>query len=1071
MTAKTRSQGTISTGILCLGLLFGLTGFANGNNEPNKPANNIPLTKPDINQPQCVLCGHITDAKTGQPVTDATVIVEHAYKAETDTNGYYCIGTIYNDFDCRIAVDTNEYSGITSYESMPVVNLRLGRQTVKDFKLNKACMIDVRVVDEANQPIKGAELSVASLADRYNRDLSDMRRRTDNNGTALLGSLPPSKIKYQIVARHYSEADKKSNQRQLDYAPGELEVILNDTEVVELRLIVLQKGVDVEGNAQYEDGVPASDLKIQACPDWWNINSSSESYPIDANGNFTFRHITPGTYRLMALIPMGSGGSEGLSISQTTLPLADNGPLKLTIPQKSPQSLASIRGKLVFTSNKIANYANIEAYPVNSSSSNQMPHSTYWQNFRGDACDMNFVIDRLEPGKYRVTVTSSNVEIKTIEDVNAPSEGLIVELVSADPLRLKGTVFNSQAGQPIKQFKARINKIKALRGQNYLPPNQWFEFDNNEGTFEMDASGPGIYKIQIAAEGFPWTWSEDVNTDQNVPVVIKLSIGGSIKGSVVDEKGNPVSGAKVIPFSMAGALSPSAKEAFVSEDGAVETKDGKFVLNNLQPGKETLKVIHADYAPSIVKDIEVTDGQTTEEIKIVLLKGATVEGYVYDSQGKPEAGVSLKLGNTPGYEGYGNSKANQFAPVVTDSNGYYSVAGLSEGIYYITRQDIDKTMGVVKRSVIPLNGDTVRLDFGGKPVITGTIIFDGQPFANQKVTLSAADSPESYAFTCYCLTDNNGRFRFAGAPTGKYSVYYRRPPTTEYRSTKLTTFSVEGKDIDLGVIPQQPTCKVLVYPDNEANDPNWDTAKIYLMEGFHGKSARTVIFADKPEPGQPYVFSNIQAGDYSIVVSRTDGLNMQQEIKVEAKETSASLKMPVSTASISGRITGAQPTIEKQFRMLAIWQKDDKVIAYIKIKEDSTYRKDNLPAGRYSIGGNPRDPNHSLLEVELLEGEQKNIDIDASASSVAKLAMAGLRVNVVDKSGIPIPGVAVVLEGYSGTIEPLGGEYFMAKPGNYILRASYPGFKESRQQITMKLPDNWPSGYQPQTMIVRLEKQ
>jgi hypothetical protein len=85
--------------------------------------------------------------------------------------------------------------------------------------------------------------------------------------------------------------------------------------------------------------------------------------------------------------------------------------------------------------------------------------------------------------------------------------------------------------------------------------------------------------------------------------------------------------------------------------------------------------------------------------------------------------------------------------------------------------------------------------------------------------------------------------------------------------------------------------------------------------------------------------------------------------------------------------------------------------------------------------------------------------------------MAYLRVNVVDKSGIPIPGADVVLEGDSGIVKPAGSEYFMASPGNYILRASYPGFKESRQQIIMKLPDGEQFYEQIPTAIVRLEKQ
>jgi protocatechuate 3,4-dioxygenase beta subunit len=1072
MTAQSYSRGTMNTGILCLTMLLGLAGFANGDSEPNNSAGRFQAIPEDSqSKSQYVICGHITDAKTGQPVTDATVVVEHTYRAETDANGYYHIDTIYNDRDYRIVVDSNGYAGITNYEEMPVVNFRKDKQVVKDFKLDKACIIEVRVVDEANQPVEGAELSVDLPSAEINRRL--LRRmlpykRTGKDGTAIIGGLPPSKTIYRIVATHrtYIQSPQGERTTQLDYAPGKLEVILNDTEIIETGKIVLQKGINVNGLAKYSDGVPALDLKIAAYPNWEASYRTSEYYPIDVNGNFTLNNIIPGNYRLTASIPIGKRNSTLVNITEADLPLADNGLLKLTIPQKSPKSLASIRGKLSFAGGKTPDYVNIDAYSATITSGRS--NSTYWQNNRGDACDMNFVIDRLEPGKYRVTVTSTDMERKVFEDVEAPSEGLIVELVPANRPYLKGTVLNSQTGQPIEQYKARIKKIKAFNAQDYMPPGNWSAFDNNEGRFEMKTTGPGIYQVQIAAEGFAWTWSEDVNTDQNVSVVIKPAAGGSIKGSVVDEKGKPVSGAKMIPLSMAGTLSPTGKEIFTSEDGMVEAKNGKFLLNALPPGKETLRVVCEGYVPLIVKDIEVADGQTIEDIKIVLSKGATVEGYVYDSQGKPEAGVPLNISNTL----YGVPRASQLAPAVTDSNGYYRVAGLSEETCYIARQDADKALGVITRTVIPRNSDTVRLDFGGKPVVTGTAILNGKPLANQKLILSAADSPGSRAFTCYCLTDNKGGFKLAGPPAGKYGVYYRRPPENEFKMTKLTTFSVEGRDIDLGVIPQQPTYRVLVYADNEANDPKWESARIYLMEGFHNKSPRTTNFADKPaENGQPYIFSNIPAGDYTIVVTRTDALSMQQEIRVEAKETSVSLKMPVSTASISGRITGAQPTIEKQLRMLAIWQKDDKIFGYIQANENGTYKKENLPAGRYSIGGNPRDPNHSLLEVELSEGEQKNIDINASASSIARLAMAYLRVNVVDKSGIPIPGADVVLEGDSGIVKPAGSEYFMASPGNYILRASYPGFKESRQQIIMKLPDGEQFYEQIPTAIVRLEKQ
>ena len=199
-------------------------GFANGNNEPNTP---LP-SRPDAGQFKYtgVLCGHITDAKTGQPVTDATVIVERTDRAKTDANGYYYVNTTYTDRDCQIAVDSNDYVAITDYQSMPSLRIQKGTQTVKDFKLDKACMIQVQVVDEANQPIENTELSAASLTDEYRNKFSEIKRRTDKNGVAIFGGLPPSKTPYQIVANHYGVTDERSHQRQWDYAPANLKPCL-----------------------------------------------------------------------------------------------------------------------------------------------------------------------------------------------------------------------------------------------------------------------------------------------------------------------------------------------------------------------------------------------------------------------------------------------------------------------------------------------------------------------------------------------------------------------------------------------------------------------------------------------------------------------------------------------------------------------------------------------------------------------------------------------------------------------------------------------------------------------------
>jgi len=69
----------------------------------------------------------------------------------------------------------------------------------------------------------------------------------------------------------------------------------------------LKKGIEVQGYAEYSDGVPAEGLEISPYPDWWHTNHCPEDYPIDANGLFTLRHITPGMYTIHVDFPHPEG--------------------------------------------------------------------------------------------------------------------------------------------------------------------------------------------------------------------------------------------------------------------------------------------------------------------------------------------------------------------------------------------------------------------------------------------------------------------------------------------------------------------------------------------------------------------------------------------------------------------------------------------------------------------------------------------------------------------------------------------------------------------------------------------
>jgi hypothetical protein len=233
--------------------------------------------------------------------------------------------------------------------------------------------------------------------------------------------------------------------------------------------------------------------------------------------------------------------------------------------------------------------------------------------------------------------------------------------VYASKPALKGTVVDTKTGEPIRKFRVRARKLQTLRGAHYVQKDQWMHFENERGEFGVETVGPGVYQAQAAAEGYAPVWSQEINTDSAEPIVMTLTSGGAIAGRVVDVEGRPITSAKVIPLSIAGGAMPTTKDTFVCEDGAVETVDGAFTLQNLPAGEETLKTTHPDYAFRIVENVRVVGGMTTQAVDIVLTQGGTVEGYVYDDKGVPQGNEVLYF-RTTAASGSGDGRPGGWAP-------------------------------------------------------------------------------------------------------------------------------------------------------------------------------------------------------------------------------------------------------------------------------------------------------------------------------------------------------------------------------------------------------------------------
>ena len=1004
-------------------------------------------------KPQGVLSGLVTDGETGEPVPNALVRITKSriFDTRTDAHGFYSFDEIHEAGNFTIAIDSQEYVGIPWDSRSPVLALREDKQTVRHFQLPKACMVDLWVVDANGVGIDGAKVVATRPADNEKRVVSYFGdiRQTDSNGYILLGGFTPSEEVYQIAAWHVTESlvvnqdGSRRVHQAYDVAPGHTFVRSDDLNQVPEVQIVLEPGQDVSGYIEYADGVPATDIEVVARPAWWHCNYSTQGYPVNADGTFTIKHITPGLYDICAHITRADfAGGTIKSILQMPLPHPDNEPLVVRLPDKSPLSLASISGTLIFLGEQKPHHVSIDAY------SRRTGHHHANVGYENGELKDTFSVDRLEPDTYRLRFSGDQIEEKVIEAVVAPSCDLEVELLYTTKPVIKGIVVDAHTGTPVSSFQARVRKLRTLRGPNYVQPNHWTQFDNKRGYFSVETVGPGIYQIQVAADGYAPVWGSEISTDANDLAEMALVRGGAIAGAVVDDEGTPITGARVIPLSLAGGASSGTTGRFVSEQGAVETVDGAFALKDLPPGAETLKIVHPDYALRIIRDIAVRQGQTTDAVEAVLAPGGTVEGVVYDDRGDPVAGEVLHFQDASGYGGSADEKAGQLASVITDSSGFYRVSHLPEQLCYIKRSDEWRTLGVVRRTLVPINRTVTRADFGDTPTVTGTVLLMGAPLATTRLLMGAVDTPHFGPFKAYTTTDENGTFVFAGAVPGKHAIY-REDLDKRNNWLQVATVTVRDVDVNIGTIDSDITQLRVTIHEPDGTSP-WQITGLYLGEAGTPFGSTRYRGEAPTEMGQPWVFSCIGSGRYTLQVHRLDGVQWLTEVSLDSgtEDWELSIQLPESSARMFVNVLGTAS------ESLMFWRAEKDILGPIMPDANGHFGIENLPAGRYSIGsslGFFHDA-PSLAEVQLAPHAGQTVTLDLSVTPPERVAH--LIVQVVDENGFARDDARLWLDGALGLIAPTYssgiGYVFMTPPGHQKLGVELVGYHPVEKDITLK---------------------
>lgn len=981
-----------------------------------------------------VLNGRITD-ETGAGVTDARVTLSSvegnsAEETQSGFQGRYAFASVKRPGEYRLMIHSTRCLGFTDFNACPRLVLDARKPVVRDFKLRRACRLRIQTLDEQGRP-------VADVRFIKSRFFGDFENETDRQGWAMIGGLAPSAANYQLGV--YSK----------DFTIARLDIKLDDPKVVVERKLVLKPGVTVKGTVARSDGAPLVGWRILALPSWWNIMSYPVAEPINRDGSFALHHVGPGAYNVLVFIPIdrAGGGTMRQPISNFELAV-QQGPLSIKVDYPSAGSTASIAGKLRFIRGRPKRPYLILATSADGS-------RTAMQQRQHD--DETFQIENLQPGRYRVTFMSQEIEATDGLVVVAPSQDTVLPIKLREQFTLRGTVVLPDGGGA-RDFRLRVVQLRALRGPTLGMLSAWRSVADPQGRFTEEVVGPGIYAIEATADGFSTTRSEPINTDRlpQQEIRLVLSRGASLAGTVLDDSGRPIEGATVFSLSSFRGATPLSYAEIPSGIG-VNTVRGRFQLAGLNPGSDVLRIVHPDYAP-VSKSIQITAG-VQPRLEIVMKRGGTVQGHVQDPQGRLLPGVTLHFQDGP----YGSeSQRGRYASAITDENGYYEVHHLPERLVYIHLDREWDALGVVRQAILPADGKTRRLDFGGSSTVAGRLFVNGKPLAKTKVLL-AGDDPNFSLVRATAMTDAEGAFVFSGIAVGERYLYFSvneklgqwvRVRALRIDSTARNFGRIEHTDgrvtVDLSGIPIR---------ENEAVRAN-----LSFNEGVAQRNRSAGIAVPHFAGKGPFVFEHVTPGRYRIDLAVGERFTFRSavEMPVGRHDHTVSLEFPRGSAAIRGTI---DPLLREGMisDRIDLRAKDDRFTTDVVIERDGRFEATSLPAGDYSLAVYRQLPNSSSTvtltsEFSLRDRETKNLNLTPENMRSPEWKDGVMSLYVFTSDGIPLPGCEVKLTGANGPLSPFyinpdGCIIFRGQPGTYELAVKFPGFKPVTEQLELKIPD------------------